>query len=231
MAADSEFCGSAHIRGGDTSPTFHVLVLWTCLARRPQRREWGLTGAFFLQNRLSRRRLTPHCRYVPVCRPSSRTLEVGFQSLWMQTWMTALVILRVRLHLRLRRLACILDWPYASSLCTSGEPAPMQLPLPKMFNVDLSLALPLTVSDLRGVALRASRSAALPSVCHGFLQPSRARQGEEVELDCVSWQGPNRVARPAVSLLRPIWSGSLRMPLHDCGMNCSLWQADCGGKL
>ena len=124
--------------------------------------------------------------------------------------------------LRLRRLACILDWPYATSLCTSGEPAPMQFPRPKMFNVDLSLALPLTASDLRGVALRASRSVALPSVCHGFLEPSRARQGEEVELDCVSWQGPNRVARPAVPLLRPVWSGSLRMPLHDCGMNCSL---------
>ena len=92
----------------------------------------------------------------------------------------------------LRRLACIFDWPYVSSLCTSGEPAPMQFPCPKMFNVDLSSAPPLTASDLRGVALRASHSIVLPSVRHGFHEPSRARQGEEVELDCVSWQG-NRV--------------------------------------
>ena len=92
-----------------------------------------------------------------------------------------------------------------------------------MFNVDLFLALPLTASDLRGVALRAGRSLqALPSVCQEFHEPSRARQGKEVELDCVSWQGPNRVARPAVPLLRPVWSGSLRIPLHDCGANCSL---------
>ena len=93
-------------------------------------------------------------------------------------------------------LASLHDWPRASSLCTSDKPAPMQFPRPKVFNVDLSLALPLTVSDLRGVAPRASRSFALPPVCHGFHEPSRACPGEEVELDCVSWQGPSRVARP-----------------------------------
>ena len=38
MAADSEFCGNTHIGGGDTGPTFHVLLLWTRLARHPQRR-------------------------------------------------------------------------------------------------------------------------------------------------------------------------------------------------
>ena len=81
-------------------------------------------------------------------------------------------------------LASLHDWPCASSLCTSDEPAPTQFPRPKMFNVDLSLALPLTVSDLRGVALRASRSVALPPVCHGFHEPSRAcpRRGSEAGL-------------------------------------------------
>ena len=28
-------CGNAHIGGADTGPTFHVLLLWTCLARHP----------------------------------------------------------------------------------------------------------------------------------------------------------------------------------------------------
>ena len=46
MVSDSEFCGNAHIGGGDTGPTFHVLVLWTCLARHGT----GSDRRFFLQN-------------------------------------------------------------------------------------------------------------------------------------------------------------------------------------
>ena len=36
MVADSKFCGNARIGGGDRGPTFHVLLLWTCLARHRQ---------------------------------------------------------------------------------------------------------------------------------------------------------------------------------------------------
>ena len=86
-------------------------------------------------------------------------------------------------------LASLHDWPCSSSLCTSDEPAPTQFPRPKMFNVDLSLALPLTASDLRGVALRASRSVALHLFAHGLREPPRACPREEVKLDCLSWAG------------------------------------------
>ena len=80
-------------------------------------------------------------------------------------------------------LASLHDWPCASSLCTSDEPAPTQFPRPKMFNVDLSLALPLTVSHLRGVALSCKSFRCFAPCLHGFHEPSRACPGEEVKLD------------------------------------------------
>ena len=224
MAADSDFCGHAHIGGGGHRSNFPRAVAVDMPCSTPATKERGLTGAFFCKADSQEGAV---CHIVPrACLPPifscvgswfSKVADADpddclgdFESM-------------MHLYACVGWLASLHDWPCASSLRTSDEPAPMQFPRPQMFNVDLSVALPLTVSDLRGVVPRASRSVALSLVCHGFHEPSRACPGEEVEAEL-----PDHAAVP---LLRPVWSGGLRMPLHHCGMNCSLCQAECGRKL